>query len=677
MNKYYIVMCFAMCAYATQGIYDCKTYDMAIQDDNKILVAGYAKLDGVTRFMTARYTPFGSVDTTYGYNGCVITPFDNPCMAHSLVQEDDTTIVVGGHQNGMGGLVVARYNSLGELDVSFNETGFVTKVIGSSAVAYDVALGNNKYTVAGSSLINNVLKIVLARYDANGQLDNSFGTQGIVTTLVNTGAAARAITKNNNKILVTGFSVLPNNEKQFLVARYNNSNGLLDTSFNGNGIATTSIGANASACAIKTLSTGHIIAAGTSDNRFALVKYKSNGSRDNSFGDHGIVTTIIGANAQINDIALQPDGKIVAVGFVDDQVAIVRYQSNGSIDTSFGNNGIITQTIGLYAIGYAITLQSDGKILAAGSSNNGSFVLRYQDNGVIDATFGIKGIVKFPNIFKGPDVYDIVDSNVSVNAGIKYSKLQLAHSIQNGDIAPDASINDGKLDVIKTPGKVLNQATSATPLTASNTIVMRDTLGNFSANTVIATLFGSVIGNASDNVLRTGDTMSGPLVLAAGSIAQPSLQFNDNEQTGLSAHNNTITVSSNGVKHVVFEDTGSVIIAPPLSGAGLQIQGGGIQVVGDIIVEGNIQFNTDDVPLNAVGSTQGLRKIFTGVGNTGIFGTVTIHYGAAGFNNPPVICVNAINGVSAIITINNVTATSADITSNIVNVPFDFIAIGN
>lgn len=686
MSKYYkslvkiiciVLMCATIRIQATRGIYECKTYDIILQDDQKIIVAGAAKLDGVTRFMTARYTPFGSVDTTYGYNGCVVIPFDNSCVAHALTLIDDKAVVVGGLQNEAGGLVVARYDSSGMLDEDFNETGFVIKVIGNNAVAYDVMLANNKkYIVAGSALINNVLKIVLARYDADGQLDNGFGTQGIVTTLVNNGAAARAITKHNNKILVAGFSVLSNTEKRFLVSRYNN-NGLPDTSFNGSGHVVTPIGINATACALEVLPSGHIIAAGTSDNQFALVKYKPNGTRDNSFGDQGIVTSMIGANAQINDIAIQLDGKIVAVGFVDDQVALVRYQSNGSIDTTFGNNGIVKLAIGIYAVGKAIVLQPDGKLLVAGGSNNGSFVLRYNENGKIDTTFGIKGIVKFPNIFKGPDVYDIVDSNIANNAGITYSKLQLADSIQNKDIASNAAIHDSKLGTIKTPGKVMNQATSATPLNIANTIVTRDTLGNFTANMVMATLFGSVIGNASDNVLKTGDTMSGPLVLAAGSVLRPSLQFNGNEQTGLSAHNNTITLSSNGVEHVVFEDTGSVIIAPPLVGAGLQIQGGGIQVVGDVVVEGNIRFKADDAMLNVVGTTQGLRKVFTGVGNTGAFGTVTIHFGAADFNNPPIICVNAINGVSASITINNVTATSADITSNLVSVPFNFIAIGN
>lgn len=685
MSKYYqilikaisIILIDANYLYATQGIYDCKSYDIIIQEDNKIMVAGYAKLDGVSRFMTARYTSFGSVDSSYGYNGCVITPFDNTqYVGHALAQINDNTIVVGGRQTSAGGLAIARYDSSGALDKSFNETGFVVKTVGNNAVAYDVVSANNKSIIAGSSLIDNTLKIVLARYDENGELDNSFGTQGIVTTLVNSGSAARSIIKNNNKILVSGFSVLSNNEKNFLVARYNNSNGLLDTSFNGSGVVVTPIGMNAVASSIDILPTGHIIAAGASDNRWALVKYNANGTRDLSFGIQGIVTTTIGACAQITDIAIQPDGKIVAVGFADNMLAVARYQSDGSLDIFFGNNGIVTQTIGVYAVGHAVAVQSDGKIAVAGGSNNGSFVMRYNENGGIDTGFGAKGIVKFPNIFKGPDVYDIVDSNIAPTAGIKYSKLQLADSIQNSDISLNAAIDDGKLDTIKTAGKVLNQATSATPLNVSNAIVSRDTLGNFSANIVMATLLGSVIGNASENILKTGDTMTGPLVLAAGSIAQPSLQFSKNEQTGFSAHDNTITISSNGVEHVVFEDTGSVIIASPLSGVGLQVQGGGIQVVGNIVDEGTIQFNTNDITLNAAGSTQGTLKIFTGQGNTGIFGTITIHYGTAGFINTPTICLTTINGVSATLTIDSANSGSANITSNLVNVPFNFIAIG-
>ena len=161
------------------------------------------------------------------------------------------------------------------------------------------------------------------------------------------------------------------------------TSGSLDTTFNTTGKVTTAIGAiNDSALAVAIQSDGKIVAAGYSYNGanydFALVRYNTDGSLDTTFNTTGKVTTAIGAsNDSAYVIAIQSDGKIVAAGYSDNganyDFALVRYNTDGSLDTTFNTTGKVTTAIGAsndYA--YAVAIQSDGKIVAAGYSYNGA-----------------------------------------------------------------------------------------------------------------------------------------------------------------------------------------------------------------------------------------------------------------------------------------------------------------
>ena len=161
-------------------------------------------------------------------------------------------------------------------------------------------------------------------------------------------------------------------------------------------------------------------------------------------------------------------------------------------------------------------------------------------------------------------------------------------------------------------------------------------------------------------------------------MSLPSLLFDDNQQTGFSANENSISITTNGAGRVLVDNNGCVTINSPISGSALTIEDGGAQVGGDISNSGNLLFNTALNALNAVGSTQGAGvKIFTGTVNSGVSASVTINYASAGFINPPVICANPINGINVSITINSITNTAAVIQSgSALNVPLNYIAIG-
>ena len=218
--------------------------------------------------------------------------------------------------------------------------------------------------------------------NANGSLDTSFDTEGKVTTALGSagnGAQSVAI-QSDGKIVVAGSS--NDNDvsgDDFALARYN-TDGSLDTSFDTDGKVTTAIGSsNDRAYSVAIQSNGKIVVAGNSSNGgfntvFALARYNTDGSLDTSFDTDGKITTAIGsATDTAYSVAIQSDGKIVAAGYSyngsNNDFALARYNTDGSLDTSFDTDGKITTAIGLEAdLAQSVAIQSDGKIVAAGSS---------------------------------------------------------------------------------------------------------------------------------------------------------------------------------------------------------------------------------------------------------------------------------------------------------------------
>ena len=132
--------------------------------------------------------------------------------------------------------------------------------------------------------------------------------------------------------------------------------------------------------------------------------------------------------------------------------------------------------------------------------------------------------------------------------------------IVDSDISPLANITDSKLATITTTGKVNNAATTATQNNTPNAIVSRDNTGSFSATSITSNLIGNVTGSSSLNVLKTGDTMTGGLILPAGTAANPSLKFTGSVNTGLSALTNTLSINTNGIQRMSIDGSGMVNI---------------------------------------------------------------------------------------------------------------------
>jgi uncharacterized delta-60 repeat protein len=369
---------------------------IATQPDGKILAAGFA-FNSATGFDFAltRYNSNGSLDASFGSGGKVTTDFfgfRGNESAEGIALQPDGKIVLAGDL-GLGGFsfALARYNSDGSLDTNFGGGGkVITPFGGTTEGAHAITIQRDGKIVAVGATVtaSGNLGFALVRYNSDGSLDNSFGSSGKVTTdfsgVGEAGANAVAI-QSDGKIVAAG-SALQDFDLttfDFALARYNRD-GSLDVSFGSGGKVTTDFfGARDEARAIALQSGGKLVLAGSARNStsfdFALARYNGNGSLDASFGSGGKTTTDFsgsGGSDGANAIAIQSNGRILAAGFAfngttDFDFALTRYDSNGSLDASFGSGGkVTTDFFGNLDQANAIAIQSDGKIVLAGFALN-------------------------------------------------------------------------------------------------------------------------------------------------------------------------------------------------------------------------------------------------------------------------------------------------------------------
>ena len=367
---------------------------LAVQSDGKLLVAGGAHNGSNYDFALLRYQPNGSLDSSFGNVGRVLTPIGNSqdFGRGVAVQQDGKIVVVGDANNGADNdLALVRYQADGNLDPSFGNGGKVTTTIlsNSGEIGRSVAVQpDGKILVAGHT-DNGAVKdsFALVRYMSNGSLDNGFGSGGKVTTSIGSGDdhGYRVLVQSDGKILVAGDSEIGGN-RDFALVRYH-PNGTLDTSFGNNGKVVTSIGlGDDGAQALAVQGDGKIVLAGfaangnSDDFDFALVRYLADGSIDPTFGTGGKVVTDIagGSDDTGNGLTVLPGGRILVVGSSgrdgsNYDFALAQYLADGSLDTTFGSGGKMLTPVGTSDdFGWSVAVQSDGNFVVGGDSRNGS-----------------------------------------------------------------------------------------------------------------------------------------------------------------------------------------------------------------------------------------------------------------------------------------------------------------
>ncbi|MFO0012166.1 MAG: hypothetical protein ACK553_05440, partial [Planctomycetota bacterium] len=358
---------------------------VAIQSDGKIVVAGSSWNGSNYEFALTRYNSNGDLDITFDGDGRVTTNLGSSYdEAYSVAIQSDGKIVAAG--SSYNDLALARYNSDGPLDTTFDGDGKVTTAVGSSSAARSVVIqSDGKIVVAGTSWNGSNNDFALTRYNTDGSLDTTFDGDGEVTTAIGSfdDSAFSVAIQSDGKIVVAGWSY-NGSYREFALTRYN-SNGSLDTTFDGDGKVTTAVGnGDDFATSVAIQSDGKIVVAGRShsgsDEDFALTRYNSDGSLDTTLDGDGKVTTAVGNHHDgATSVATQSEGKIVVAGWSDNgtgfnrEFALTRYNSNGSLDTTFDGDGKVTTVVGSSDdFANSVAIQSDGKIVVAGFSFNGT-----------------------------------------------------------------------------------------------------------------------------------------------------------------------------------------------------------------------------------------------------------------------------------------------------------------
>jgi len=271
---------------------------------------------------------------------------------------------------------IGAYSQSGILDTSFGNNGIITTQIAGdyNSGEASVVQPDGKIVIAGQAGDAFTFKVAVARYNPDGTLDISFGNSG--TLIIPVGPArsyARSVDLQDDGKIVVGAYTYDDVEGDFAVLRLN-TDGTLDNSFGNNGITIVDAGSHEIVDAMTILNDGRIILAGNDYDNFLAARFNTNGSLDTTFGVNGWVTSEFESSAsQVKDITFQNDGKILLSGYAANistgrhKIAAARFNPDGSIDTAFGNAGQVLFNIGNFDdYGVAVEVQTDEKIILGG-----------------------------------------------------------------------------------------------------------------------------------------------------------------------------------------------------------------------------------------------------------------------------------------------------------------------
>jgi len=486
-------------------------YDVAVQADGKIVMAGYSQsAAGGDDFALVRYLADGSLDTSFSGDGKVTTNFHafSDDYGYSVaIQTDGKFVVAGATNSGLGNdFGVVRYNTFGMLDTSFSSDGKQTVDFGGTDdLAYGVSVqADGKILVAGQSNGN----FALARLKADGSLDNSFDSDGRLTTDFSgkNDSGWAVASQSDGKIVVSGTtSNAATGSSDFAVARYN-TNGSLDTSFDLDGKATvdffgTSGSDSGYGMALqadgKILVTGEVYNPTTGNVDFGVARFNANGSLDTSFDGDGKLTTRFAAvgSETSYDVAIQPDGKFVVAGSASDgrTFALARYNNNGSLDTSFSGDGLMTVDLGPGSdVARSVAIQADGHIVVGGYSINSS--TGDYDFGLVRVTGGTGD-----NLLTG-SLATLSATDPDDTGGFTFSLISAA----------PANVFSISGNTLSTTGMTAATTyTLAIQVTDSGGASYSETFNVITGSNAGDTLPGSGVGDAGDDILYGLDSSAG------------------------------------------------------------------------------------------------------------------------------------------------------------------------
>lgn len=382
----------------------------------------------------------GVLDPTFGTNGVVVTDLGGSTDSGvNLVLQPDGKIVMSASGSAPN---LVRYNSDGTLDTTFGTNGKVT-----AAVSGPVALQTDGKLIVGGGMPGGV---GLARYAGNGTLDTTFGTNGVVSVWENNDSNFRysfsdlAIQPDGKIVVISVQEAIGGNHVNCVIARFH-GNGVLEEDSRAFFDESNFPESERNFCeAIALQSDGKIILSGHAEPNFSgmaiiLGRFMSGSttSFDPAFGTNGhgtVVTPIASFSHGRGALALQADGRIVIAGMthidssnVSENLVLARYNSNGTLDTTLGGSGILITDLGQNEVGNDLTIQNDGKIIVAGKRYNETssdfLLVRYNSDGSLDTSFGDAGKV----------ISDLGGSDSALGVALQPDGKILASGARDGD----------------------------------------------------------------------------------------------------------------------------------------------------------------------------------------------------------------------------------------------------
>lgn len=364
--------------------------DGLLLPDGRIVVCGAGNSQGT--FLLLRYHQNGTVDSSFGTNGVVMTAMGGTGVeATAIVRQTDGRLLAAGHvvNGGTSFSVVVRYDSTGALDFSFGASGKAIRDIGTGGEVKDVVLQpDGKILVAGTFRSGSTLFMGLHRYKANGTPDSTFGFNGTVTRGPGVENHCSAIALQHDGRIVAAGTTDQGAGSRILLFRFN-SNGTPDSTFGTVGRTITTVSAFPNFGMDVALRDSHVVVAGYAGiaanltHRFAVVRYTSRGLPDSTFGTAGIaLTPEIGLTtgfAFLNKMLILQSGKILLTGQgtnlpTSDDFVVARMKSTGAMDSTFGADGIVYTNITGNGrdVSYQLLHQPDGNIIALGQGGVGA-----------------------------------------------------------------------------------------------------------------------------------------------------------------------------------------------------------------------------------------------------------------------------------------------------------------
>lgn len=298
--------------------------------DGRFVIGGEGNAGTYAQHGLVRFLANGSIDATFGNGGKVAIDFGRLSHLHGIAkQTDGKLVVIGDSYSGAntGRVAMARLNVNGSLDTSFGAGGKVEASYGESSNGHAAVIGaDGRITIGGyvENATNGLASACfVARFTTSGQADTTFGSGGSNVATLGTGTTNychQLVMQTDGKVVIAG-GTLRNHIGDFVMARYTTT-GAFDSSFGSGGVVSTEFGgrvpsSSEEASAIVLQPDGKLMLGGYTEGKFAVARYTTAGALDTSFGTGGKTSFAFGTGVddQIKSIALQPDRKIVAVGY--------------------------------------------------------------------------------------------------------------------------------------------------------------------------------------------------------------------------------------------------------------------------------------------------------------------------------------------------------------------------